>query len=309
MKSQIDSVKGVIVPLVTPINENEDLNEPDMRRLIDHVIEGGVDAIFVLGTSGEFIRFDDNMRDKTIACAVRFSNGRKPVFAGISDGGTKRVLTHIKGAVDAGADAVVCTMPYYIPNQCASTITKFFCDIANASEIPLILYNIPSCTGAAIPLETLDEIASIPNIVAIKDSGSDISYTAQLIERYAKKGLLSVLVGNESILYEAFSLGVDGMVPSLANPFPRLLSALYASHLAGNDKQLAHYCGLVDEFNALNGFCEDWMSPNIWRKIALGIMGISNERFTQPVLPVDENMRELVSRAIDGYHRLFPEKS
>ena len=143
------------------------------------------------------------MRAEIIAATVRFTNKRVPVYAGVSDSGTKRVISHIHAAQKSGVDALVCTMPYYAPNTSHKAVTQFFCDVLSECDVPLILYTIPQAIGSAIPLETLDEIAEHPKIVAIKDSGQDILYTRQLIERYMKPGLLNVLIGNEDNLLQA----------------------------------------------------------------------------------------------------------
>ncbi len=296
------------MPLLTPLDENENFCDSSMEKLVNYVVDNGVDGIFTMGTSGEFFRFGDAMRAEIIAATVRFTNKRVPVYAGVSDSGTKRVISHIHAAQKSGVDALVCTMPYYAPNTSHKAVTQFFCDVLSECDVPLILYTIPQAIGSAIPLETLDEIAEHPKIVAIKDSGQDILYTRQLIERYMKPGLLNVLIGNEDNLLQGMLAGAAGSVPSLANVFPRLLCQLHQNAVEKNKERLKESCRLVDEFNAINRFTKEWMAPNIWRKVALNMMGIMSEKMAAPSLPVPPEAREQICHAVEKYYVLFPKQ-
>ena len=140
--------EGIIVPLLTPVNEDESINNDALERLINYVIEGGVDAIFVMGSSGEFARFDTDFRFQTIRAAVEIVNGRVPVYAGVSDCGTRRVLRHVENAEKAKADAVVVTLPYYFPIRNDDEAYQHFSLVAANTGLPVVLYNIPSTCGA-----------------------------------------------------------------------------------------------------------------------------------------------------------------
>ncbi len=304
MKSS--SIHGVIVPLLTPVDENEQVIYSHLERLVEYVITGGVDAIFAMGTTGEFARFDAVTRAKIIAAVVRFTAGRVPVYAGVSDCGTARVTDHIRRAEDAGADAVVTTLPYYFPNTSKYEAVQFIGKVASSTKLSVILYNIPVAIGSAIAPEVLDEVFPIGNIAAIKDSSGDLSYLESLMKRYHGKGKpFSVIVGNEKANFAGLSMGADGMVPSLANPYPKLLKAVYDSAVAKDTVKLKYYCDIVDEMNRLNSFSDSWMSPNIWRKAALEMMGIMSSCFTHPYTPLDAAAKEQVAKTIAQYRTLF----
>jgi len=301
------SIHGVIVPLITPVNDNENVQWPDLETLVEHVIEGGVDAIFAMGTTGEFARFDDDTRAKAIDYVVKCCAGRVPVYAGVSDCGTKRVLENIKKAEQSGVNAVVATLPYYFPTVSAHEALSYFRDIARSTSLPVILYNIPVTVGAKISLEVFEQLLDVENIVAMKDSSGDLQYFKALIELCQnRKKALSVIVGNESVSYDAFTMGADGIVPSLANPYPRLFASLYESAINKNLTKLQFYCDIVNSFNTLNNFSDSWMSPNIWRKVALELMGIiSSCGFTQPYTPVSPDIRQQVLSTVEKYRSLF----
>lgn len=299
---------GVIVPLLTPVDESEQVKDLELKRLVDYVIGGGVDAIFAMGTTGEFARFDEETRGRVIASVVRHTAGRVPVYAGVSDCGTKRVLSNIKRAEDAGASAVVATLPYYFPNTSKGEAVQFFSDVAASTKLPVILYNIPVAIGSAIGRDVLDELYPIENIAGIKDSSGDLKYLEELLRRYhGKSKPFAVIVGDESAAYSGLSMGADGMVPSLANPYPRLLKAIYDSALLKNDERLRYYCGIMNDMNRLNTASDCWMFPNIWRKVALEMMGIINACFTKPYLPADDAARAGIAQTVTQYQALFPD--
>ena len=297
-------VKGIIVPLLTPIFKDELINENQLEKLVNYVIDGGVDAIFANGTTGEFARFNVDVRGKITEKVVRSVNGRIPVYAGVSDCGTKMVKENIRRAEAAGADAVVTTLPYYFPNISEFEMLHFFEDIAKATSLPVILYNIPAAVGSIIPITVIEKLQDIDNIVGVKDSGGIKTYLDLLIKKFSNSNY-SILVGDESLNYYGLNSGADGLVPSLANPFPKLLSAVYQYAQQGNWKQSKYYCDVVDDMNRLNKFSDSWMSPNIWRKVALSKMDIIDYYFTEPYCPVNAETEKEIEKEIIRYQALF----
>jgi 4-hydroxy-tetrahydrodipicolinate synthase len=297
-------IKGIIVPLLTPILKDESLNEHQLEKLVNYVIDGGVDAIFANGTTGEFARFSAGTRGKIVEKIVRSANGRVPVYAGVSDCGTANVKENIRRAEAAGADAVVATLPYYFPNTSEYEMYCFFETIAKATQLPVILYNIPVEVGGKIPVLLIEKLQEIDNIIGVKDSGGDKRYLDALVKQFSSPDF-SILVGDEALNYYGLSNGADGLVPSLANPFPKLLAAAYKHAKEKNWEQSKYYCDIVDDMNRLNKFSDSWMSPNIWRKVALDKMGIISSYFTEPYCPVDEETEKEIEKEINRYLLLF----
>lgn len=297
------SIEGIIVPLLTPITPQETPCFSELEALTDYVIDGGVNAIFANGTTGEFARFPREERAQILACIVRKAAGRVPVIAGVSDCGTRMVIENIRAAEENGADAVVTTLPYYFPMTSVKEQIDFITDVTAATKLPVLLYNIPAAIGCSISEQALDAVCKIENLYAIKDTSGKPEMIDRLQERYGKD--LKIFVGDERLNYYGLSRGASGLVPSLANPFPKVLARAWEAAKRQDWDLCKHCCDQVDSMNRLNAFSDSWMSPNIWRKEALAQMGIMNRRFTRPYNPVGETEKATIADYIRLYHQEY----
>jgi len=304
VKQRIGS--GVITPLLTPINQDESVNYEQMRSLIDYVIDGGVDAVFVMGSSGEFARFDPQTRGNVLKESVKAVADRVPVYAGVADTGLSSVLRNVSQAEEAGVDVLVVTLPYYFPIYNDDEAYSFFSSVAASTKLPVMLYDIPSTCGASISFEVMDRLFSIGNIVGIKDSSGNLEKLQEILRRYKNRGKdFAVTVGDEQLCYDGLLSGADGIVPSLSNPYPKLLADICRAAKASNEPRLRELCDVVNQMNRLNGYCNAWMSPNVWRKKALSNLGICNEYCTQPYVPVDSQVNLKIIEATKMYHEMY----
>lgn len=292
-------VKGVVVPILTPIYPDETPNYGQLAALTEYVIAGGIDAVFVNGTSGEFARFSVVERDRCLETVVRTSNGRVPVIAGVSDCGTRLVIENAGRAAELGADAVVTTLPYYFPTASPREQRQFIGAVLDASPKPVFLYNIPSIIGCNIDAAALRAVMGHPNLCGIKDTSGDGALLASLIDICGESA--GVFVGDERLIYHGLREGAAGLVPSLANPFPRLLRDVWRAARSSSWDVCRELCGIVDGMNALNGFCDSWMAPNIWRKEALCQMGIIDATFTSPHNDMGDDDKARVSHRVEQY--------
>ena len=299
---------GIITPIVTPIHQDETINSPQLENVINHIIEGGVDAIFPMGSTGEFARFDTETRNQVIAETIHATAGRKPVYAGVGDTGLRKVIRNIAKAETLGADVMVVTLPYYFPIRNDDEAVSFFTQAAASTRKPVMLYNIPSTCGASISLDAMERLFEVDNIIGVKDSSGDKTRLEEEIRRFKNKGKdFAIVVGAEELTYAGLKAGADGLVPSLSNPFPRLWADIYASALKKDWTRLKDLAAVVDEMNELNKFSTAWMSPNVWRKKALAHMGICDDFLTQPYVPVDDATDAKVQDAIRRYRAMYPE--
>ncbi len=296
-------IEGIIVPLLTPIDRKERPDLGQLRTLTEYVIAGGVAAIFANGTTGEFARFTAGERQAVLDTIVKTAAARVPVLAGVSDCGTRLVMEHIRAAEAAGADAVVTTLPYYFPTSSPREQADFIADAAGATRLPLLLYNLPAAVGRSIAYEALDAVCAIDNLYGIKDTSGQTEYVDRLLQQYGSR--LKIFVGDERLTYYGLSHGAAGVVPSLANPFPKVLAAAWQAAKAQDWESCKRHCGVVDRMNILNGFCDSWMSPNIWRKVALAQLGVMDETFTRPFQPVGEADRETIAQYIRFYQEQY----
>jgi Dihydrodipicolinate synthase/N-acetylneuraminate lyase len=286
--------------LVTPLGAGEKLDEPALARVVDHVIEGGVDAIFSMGTTGEFARFTAGERAHIAEATVQAAKGRVPVLVGASDAGTRLVVENARLAEEAGADAIVVSLPYYFPVKDGREIVDFYARVAAATRLPLVLYNIPATCGAAIDIESFKAIIALEGIVGIKDSSGSMDCLRAFLAAAAASGKkpFPVYVGEERIAAEGLAAGASGLVPSLANAFPKLFADLYAAASSGDSAKASSLAKRIAGMNALNLYSGSWLSAVAWRKVALAMMGICGEGMTAPYVPVDEATRASIARIV-----------
>ena len=296
-------IRGAIIPMLTPIDERERPDPAQVSALAGYLCDGGVDALFVNGTSGEFARFTTDERFETLRAAVKAVGGRVPVLCGVSDCGTRLVIDNARRAGDCGADAVVTTLPYYFPTKSPAEQRAFIEAVLDASPLPVCLYNIPAVIGFSMDLDVLEALCGHGNLCGVKDTSGDPDYLRALNERLGDR--ISVYVGDERLLYEGLRMGAKGLVPSIGNPFPRLTHAIWDSACRQDWDSCRKYCGIVDRMNALNGFSDSWLSPNIWRKEALSQLGVCGAAFTSPHCDMDMPTKQTVGRFISEYRGMF----
>ncbi|KKN31983.1 hypothetical protein LCGC14_0818400 [marine sediment metagenome] len=221
---------GVMPALVTPFNKDESINEENLRNLVNHLIEQGVTGVVPVGTTGEFVNMTYEERLKVIEIVVDEVNGKIPVIAGTGETGTKLVITATKAATDIGADAVLIVTPYYLKPKAKGLYDHYY-TITEKTDIPIVLYNIPACTGVELPWTVVEDLVDIENIVAIKDSSGDYKYFSALLEKVSEK--ISVLIGWDENVLGALAGGAVGCILGSANVFPKIWFEIY-NHVKNN---------------------------------------------------------------------------
>ncbi len=304
----MDSMKlaGVTVPLVTPLNNDETVDYPSLRKLINYIINGNVHALFPMGTTGEFARLDPKDRYKIVEVTLSETQNRVPVLVGISDTGLNRVLENLKVAEKLGANAVAVSPPYYYPIYSDDEIIAFYSAVASRSSLPVILYNIPVTCGSNISLSALDTIVSQnPNVIGIKDSSGNLDYLLEIIKKYRNQPEFRIFVGDEALSLQGLTAGAHGLVPSLANVFPKIFVSLYQAVQKEDLQKAGKIADQINEMNQINLYSNSWMSAIAWRKAALSQLSICNERATEPYIPVPEPTRKDISRLIEAYFQSY----
>src|SRR2546428_3967398 len=192
-------IRGIIPPVATPMQANEDLDLPRFKWFLDHLIGEGVHGVFVLGTNSEFYALDEREKQEVIATAVAHVNHRVPVFAGTGAESTREAVRLTKMAEREGADGVSVITPYFIsPSQ--QEIFDHYRSIAESTSLAVILYNNPSmCGGLKIDVDTVARLGQLPNIVGIKDSSGDLQNTNEYLRVVPKR--FSVMQGRDTLIY------------------------------------------------------------------------------------------------------------
>ena len=224
-------VEGIIPAMVTPMDKNQEIDAEGMKAVINYLIDAGVHGIFVSGSQGEACVLTDEEKKKIIKLTVDEVNGRVPVYAGTGAISTRDVIRMSRYAADVGADAVSIVTPYYIsPSQ--EELYWHYRRIAEAVDIPVLLYNNPSRTNVNLEGETVRKLAQLDNVVGIKDSSGDLTLTAEYIRSCPDS--FSVLAGRDSLILATLLYGGKGAIAATANIAPKLVTSIYENYMRGN---------------------------------------------------------------------------
>lgn len=269
--------RGVIPALVSPVKKDETIDTAGLKRLLEYQIKSGVNALFVLGTNGEFANIRPKEQERLIKAAVKITAGRVPVLAGTSDTGTLRVIENTLRAKKLGADAAVVLTPYFFGYNSQETIYRFFADISSAVDFPVIVYHNPARTGVKLTLETIVRLSRIKNIIGIKDSSGDYALVKQQINAFRKRNFF-VLQGDETVLIKSLQEGADGMVSGIASIAPGICVRLYEA-MTQNNKTEAERAQA--ELMRILTFCDtSWIRAF---KYGLKLMNICEEHACSPL--------------------------
>jgi len=224
-------LRGIIVALVTPFDANDRLDEQRLRTHVDFVLANGVHGLFPCGSTGEGPKMRVEERNRVIDVVVDQTNGRAPVLAGVAAASTIEGVESTKYAENAGADAAVILPPYYYrPSQ--AMLRKHYETIAQATSLPILLYNIPEFAGYSLSVDLVTKLAEAGTIVGIKDSSGDMVKFHELVRTIGSK--INLLQGLEPLYISSFVLGIRGAVSGDANLVPKLAVQVYEDFMNGN---------------------------------------------------------------------------
>jgi len=232
MTFDIAAMRGIVPPIVTPLNDRHEVDYPGFTRVIEHLIAGGVHGLFFLGSTGEVIFHDAATRRGILEHVVKVVNGRVPVLAGAVDPTTDRVISNIRDAASIGADAVVVTAPFYTRTDQPEIIDHFHY-VAEASGLPVIAYDIPVCVHVKLDRATIATLAHDGSIAGLKDSSGEAGNFRYVINDLADTKVWC-MTGGELAVDGELLLGARGVVPGLANVDPAGYVRLYDATQRGD---------------------------------------------------------------------------
>lgn len=296
-------LRGIIPPMVTPLDGRDQLDEPALERLVEHLIGGGVHGLFILGSTGEGPSISHRVRRQLINRTCAKVDGRIPVLVGITDPCYAESLHLAQHAADAGADAVVLSAPYYFPIDQADLLAHVR-RLARETPLPLTLYNMPALTRTFFELATLQRLMDEPAIVGIKDSSGDLDYLKKVHELARRRSDWSLLLGPEHLLVRALEIGADGGVCGGANVCPKLFVQIYEATLATTETAIAEQGDivpyLVDQADQLGRLYRigsgQVTAPSVIKslKAALALLGICREDVADPLQPISSAERHQI---------------
>ncbi|MFQ5571667.1 MAG: 4-hydroxy-tetrahydrodipicolinate synthase [Rhodothermales bacterium] len=286
--------RGTAPALVTPFTADGVVDEVAFRRLIDRQIEGGVDALVVLGTTGENATIWPDERRRIVAVALEHTDGRVPVVIGTGNNSTSESIRFSKEAAAAGADGLLIVGPYYNKPPQAG-FRAHVAAIAEVTDCPIILYNVPSRTGFNVTAETTIRIAEeIPTVLGVKEASGDLAQISDILAH--RPDHLAVYAGDDEIALPLLTLGADGVISVISNAVPGLFSEMVRAGLVGDfDTARKLHFQLVPAMRA----CFFETNP-IPVKTLLGVMGLIDPALRLPLVPMGEANRLRMLEAFAG---------
>jgi len=291
-------LRGIVVPMITPLKDSNTLDVEGLERLIEHIIGGGVNALFILGTTGEGPSLSYSLRYEAIERTCAQVAGRVPVLVGITDTAFSGSVDVAGKAKDAGAQGLVLAHPPYFP-AAQPEILNYLGHLAPKLPLPVFLYNMPSHTKLVFEPKTVRAAADIDGVVGLKDSSANMFYFHQVQMLLKNKPDFTLLVGPEELLAETVLLGGHGGINGGANMKPRLYVDLYKAAVA---QDLAKINSLHEKVMEISGkiYCVGAYSSYLrGLKCALSCMGICSDALAEPFQAFGAEDRETISRYVD----------
>ena len=290
--------RGIISPLITPLAGTDDLDEPALERLINHLVKGGVHGLFILGTTGEAPSLSYRLRRNVIEKTCAYTKGRLPVLVGITDTAFVESVELAKHAAECGADAVVVAPPYYLPPSQAELL-EYLNDLIAELPLPCMLYNMPPLTKVEIGIEVVEQLLNNDGIAGLKDSSGDMSYF-QYIENLAHSASnWSVLMGPELLMTASVMSGGDGGVNGGANLFPRFFSDAWHAAEKGDLETVHLMQETMIHLQKLYSIGKHASAGIKGIKCALEIFGISSARMAEPFRAFNEPEKQAVTSLME----------
>ena len=286
--------KGCATAIVTPFDENDNINFDEFKKLVDFQINNKVNGIVVCGTTGEAATLSKEEKEELIKYCIKVVNKRVPVIVGVGSNNTKMVIENETYAEKVGADGLLVVTPYYNKTTQKGLIEHYKI-IAENTDLPIILYNVPGRTGVDILPHTYLELSKIKNIVATKEASGDISKVLKI--RSLCKDDLNVYSGNDDQTVPILSLGGIGVISVLSNIMPKYTSEMVYKYLNGEIKDASNMqievSGLIESlFKEVNP---------IPIKEALNILGFNCEKPRLPLVECSKELKEKLKLEINKY--------
>ncbi|MDA3613649.1 dihydrodipicolinate synthase family protein [Polluticaenibacter yanchengensis] len=290
--------EGVIVPTVTPLNPDLTIDKLSLGRMFVNFEQHGV-IPFILGTTGEVASIPFNDKAYMIAVAGELKN-HLPLYVGISSNNEYESIALAKLAAEAGAVAVVATLPsYYALTE--YEMSAYFIRLADASPLPVIIYNIPATTHVSIPLEVVDKLSYHENIVGLKDSERSEERLRKSLELWRDREDFSHFVGWAAKSAEALLLGTNGIIPSTGNLYPKLYADLWNAALAGKTEEALALQKVSDELGAIYQ-ANKTLGQSLWAlKVLMQTEELCLPVVMPPVLALEEEETTRLTQTLNNY--------
>ena len=292
-KSPFPLFRGSATALITPFLDGK-IDFDCFANLVDTNIRGGADALVVAGTTGEASTLSPDEQAALCACAVQVADGRVPIIGGAGSSDTAHACALARTMCRAGCDALLCVTPYY--NKATPRgMELHFCAIAEASEKPVILYNVPARTGCSLPVSVCKALSAHPNIRGIKEASGDVGLAARIIAACGDD--LPLYAGCDNLTLPLLALGAQGVISVVGNIIPSVMHAICHTYFAGQHEKAARaHLGVL----ALMDASMAQVNP-VPIKTALAMMGMCREEFRLPLCPMLPGEKRALDELLRAY--------
>lgn len=288
-------IRGIIPPVITPMNEDETINISELRAQVNRQIEGGIHAIFCFGTNGEGYILTGREKQLVLETVIEETGNRVPVYAGTGCISTKETVEQCRMAQAAGADILSIITPSFAAAS-QEELYEHYKTVAAAVDMPIVLYNIPARTGNALTPATIAKLAQIENIVGAKDSSGNFSNILGYISAGKTKsnGNFSVLSGNDQLIIWNLLAGGTGGIAGCANVYPHVMASIYDLFMEGKIEEAKAANESIASFRA----CFKYGNPNTIVKTAVALLGYPVGKCRAPFNQVPEEGIEALKKVL-----------
>ena len=286
-------IKGIIPPILTPMNEDESINTEELRRQVNRQIESGVHGLFPFGTNGEGYILSAEEKELVLKTVVEETNGRVPVYAGTGCIGTKETIKQSLMAKSVGADILSIITPSFAAAS-QEELYVHYKTVAQEVDLPIVLYNIPARTGNKLLPETVARLSRIDNIVGVKDSSGDFDNMLKYLELTKEEDFI-VLSGNDSLILPCLKSGGVGGIAGCANVYPKTMVSIYEKYVAGDIEGAEQAQESIATFRA----CFKYGNPNTIVKTAAALLGYPVGRCRAPFNQVPPEGVEALKKVLE----------
>ncbi|MDI3342076.1 MAG: dihydrodipicolinate synthase family protein [Sphaerobacter sp.] len=286
---------GVYAAMATPLTPELQVDTAGVRRLVTSLLDAGIDGLSILGSTGECNGLPRPQRQALLAAVMEAAEGRGTIFTGAAGTVVDDIVADLKAADGSGAAGALVPPPFYFPLNTPAVI-DYFLHVAEASPIPILLYNIPKLTKVPIAVEAVARLAEHPNIIGIKDSSGDFGYFTAVVRAVAEHPDFTVLTGSDALLASSLFAGGDGIIGATVNVVPEAEAGIYKAMRAGDIATAHALQRLVAE---VTDACRIGVFPAAY-KAALALKGLCGPHMTRPIPMLSEGELAELRRRLAG---------
>ncbi len=278
--------KGIVIPVVTPFDDNGKFLEDDYKKLLQYFIDNGIHGVFPFGTSGEFYAFDNGFYRHVLEVTVEYARGKMDIYAGANHITPKGAIELAKIAEEVKVDALSVLTPMFV-SQSQKEVELYYRKVADATSLPIVIYNNKPKTNVTVEPATIKELAKVKNIIAVKDSTGDMTNSEEYIRLTRDNPDFCVLMGRDTLIYAALWYGAAGAITSCGNIAPRIAVDIYENFVNKN-----YDAALEAQFklSALR-IATNMGSFPVVIKEALNMIGFNVGKCAEPIQPLNEDQR------------------